>query len=645
MRALRSRWAPPAVLTVVLTVVALGAHSGRLGLSLAGGALLPVGDLGEVWSEYLAAWHGTAGGASGGAPPALAVLGMLGAPLAPVGGPAAVVAVLLLADVPLAALAAYAATRRIPVAPWVRASAAAAYGLLPPATAAAVQGRLDVVVLHVLLPPLLAGVFAVTYGPVRERWLGTSALCALGVATTAAFSPVAYLLLLLVTSIAFVATPCRDRPRARAGAFAVLVLLPAGLLLPWLPVLVAHPVLVLHGVSGPAAQAPTLVELLALDPGGPGGSPAGVVVVMAAFAAVVARPTSRMAPAAGLVLVGVLGAVVLSLVPARPVRGGPAASAFAGAPLLLVGVGLLVTVLVACVRVPERTRTTRTSVAVVGAVCGASVLAGCDVVAGRGGPLVNQPSPPMESMIGELVSTGRGVLVLGDPGDPRDVPRFTSGRAPRFGDDALAPVETMASRVQTWQRQLLSGRPEAVTSAVASAAASGVLFVVLPPGDDGRLLRGAAGDLAEPAPPTTDGRAVLRLTPEAGAATLISSEQARRSVSGLPPDAELLTPPASAAVDAAPPEVGVRVSEGPEGRLLVLSAAYEPGWRATVDGVTAPIVQAWEGQVAVAVPPEPAEVRVSFDSDRHDVLLLGQLAAVLFTVLTALPSLRRPARR
>src|SRR5690606_39699605 len=102
-----------------------------------------------------------------------------------------------------------------------------------------------------------------------------------------------------------------------------------------------------------------------------------------------------------------------------------------------------------------------------------------------------------------------------------------------------------------------------------------------------------------------------------------------------------MTSPASVAVEATPLDVGVRVSEGPEGRLLVLSAVYEPGWRATVDGETAPIVLAWGRQVAVAVPPESAEVRVWFDGDRYDLLLLGQLGAVLFTVLTMVPSLRR----
>ncbi|EID55256.1 hypothetical protein [Saccharomonospora xinjiangensis] len=645
MHALRSRWFPPALLAVLLTVLAVATHGGRLGLSFAGGALLPVGDLGEVWSEYLAAWHGVAGGVTGGAPAALAVLGVLGAPFAPVGGPSALVAVLLLGGVPLAALSAYAATRTLPVPRWGRALTAAAYGMLPPATAAAAQGRLDVVVVHVLLPLLIAGTLALLGGPVGPRWLSTSAVCALGLAFAAAFSPLTYLLLVAVASAVFVASPRRDRPRTRAGALAVLVLAPPVLLLPWLPVLAAHPALVLHGIDGPATEDPTLVELFGLDPGGPGGSPAGFVVVLAAFVAVMARPTSRMVPAVALVLLGAFSVVVGSAAHVRPVRGGASATAFAGIPLLLAGAGLLSIVLIAWARGPRPAGRRWRRVAVVGSTSAVLALCVSWLVVGRGGPLSNEPISPTAPLAAEIEATGRGLLILGDPDDSGDAPRLISGREARFGDDALPATDTMRSRVQLWQRQLLTGEPEAVTSAVTSAAASGVLYVVLPHGDDGRALSAAAQDLVEPAPRAADGRVVVRLTPEVGAATLISSEQARRSVSGLTPDAGLLTTPASVAVAAVPPEVGVRVSEGPEGRLLVLSAAYAPGWRATVDGAAAPIVLAWGGQVAVAVPPEQAEVRVWFDGDRHDLLLLGQLAAVLFTVLTALPSLRRRAAR
>ncbi|MGH3917290.1 MAG: glycosyltransferase, partial [Pseudonocardiaceae bacterium] len=130
------------LLVVAMVALAVVVNRGRLGLELAGGRLLPVEGLGDLWSSYLAAWHPVGGGSAAPAPAALAVLGMLGLP---VGSPAVAVSLLLLAAMPLAAMSAYLATRGFPVTPARRALAAAAYAVLPPAVAGVAQGRLDVV--------------------------------------------------------------------------------------------------------------------------------------------------------------------------------------------------------------------------------------------------------------------------------------------------------------------------------------------------------------------------------------------------------------------------------------------------------------------------------------------------------------------
>jgi hypothetical protein len=282
------------------------------------------------------------------APTALAVLGVLGAPLEPLGGPAALVALLVLGDVPLAALSAYLAMRRIRVGRWVRTGLAVAYGLLPPATAAVASGRLDVVVVHILLPLVLVGTVAVGYGPVRSRRVYRSVATALGVAVLSAFAPFTYLLLTVVGVIASWWRP-RGGSGWRGGRRAGRArLLPLALLLPWVPTLVARPALVVHGVGGPATAEPSVGQLLTLDPGGPGGSPVGVVVLLAAVVALVVRRSVRMVPAGGLVVLGALGVVALSSAEAIPVRGGAPAPGFVGVPLLFVGAGLLAIVLVAC---------------------------------------------------------------------------------------------------------------------------------------------------------------------------------------------------------------------------------------------------------------------------------------------------------
>ncbi len=284
---------PPVVLVVVLLGLGLWLNAARLGTDLAGGRLLPAAGLAETWSAYLATWHPVAGGTAAPAPAALAVLGGLGAVLAALGGVPAVVAVLVLGDLPLAGLGAYVATRRMPVDRWVRALVAAAYALLPTATAAVAQGRLDVVVAHILLPPVTAGIIALL-GRARTdstRWLSIAAATAFGLAVLGAFSPLVHVLLVVYALGGFVLVPGRRGfGRRRVTALFMVVLMPLALLLPWPAVLIQHPGVVLHGVGaqmGPVDV--TLVELLGLDPGGPGAWPfVGLLVGLAAVVALVA---------------------------------------------------------------------------------------------------------------------------------------------------------------------------------------------------------------------------------------------------------------------------------------------------------------------------------------------------------------------
>ena len=88
------------------------------------------------------------------------------------------------------------------------------------------------------------------------------------------------------------------------------------------------------------------------------------------------------------------------------------------------------------------------------------------------------------------------------------------------------------------------------------------------------------------------------------------------------------------------PEVAVRVSEGGEGRVLLLAAEHEPGWHAEIDGKEAPLAEAWGHQVAVPVPAAAGEVRIGYGDASRTALLVLQAAAVLFTAIGALPSRR-----
>jgi hypothetical protein len=632
-------FAPPVVLVVVLTALALVINSARLGLDLAGGRLLPVGDLGEIWATYLAPWHPVAGGTASAAPASLPVLGTLGALFTPIGGPAALVAVLLLGDVPLAALTAYLATRRLRVRRWIRAGAAAAYALLPAATASVAQGRLDVVAVHIVMPLVIAGIAGLL---VRTdgRWLHVSVVSALGLAVLGAFSPLAHGLALAGLLAGFVVLPAPSGLARRVASVGILVLLPLALLLPWPTVLLKHPELLLHGLggaSGPVGGG----DLLGLDPGGAGAWPVGVAVVVASLVAVVLRPTPRVSAGVGVAALGVAGLVAVRLVRVPPLAGGDPAAGYPGTPLLVIGAGLLWVVLAAC-RSDRGSRALPAGVlpklAVVGGLVVLLALAVGGVLAGREGPLHAGGGDRLASSLGaELAGTGRSVLVLGAGSTP---PQQVGERLPHFGDDQLAPAQGAPERLAGWQRDLLRGTPEAARQALVSAVSAGALFVVLPSGVDAAPYEQLGHALVTGAPPTEQGRQVLRLVPQGGQVVLISPELAKRAVTGQPelPASDMGVSP----VDARLPDVRVRVSDGPAGRLLVLAAELEPGWQASVNGQRMPIVPAWGHQVAVAVPNRVAEVRLEHPGTVRNMLLLAQIAAVLFTLLTAIPARRRP---
>ncbi|MGH4000243.1 MAG: hypothetical protein ACRDTJ_22600 [Pseudonocardiaceae bacterium] len=667
--------APPTLLVLTMTVLAVLVNRHRLGLDLAGGRLLPMQGLIETWSFYLASWHPVGGGSAAPPPAALAVIGVLGLP---VGSPAIAVSLLLLAALPLAALSAYRATCALPVSRVRRALVAAGYALLPPGIAGLAQGRLDVVLVHLLLPLVLAGSVAVLRGGTVGRsggWLSTAAGTALGLAVIGAFAPLIHLLVLAVLLVGFVVVPAPGvpTPRRAVGLFAV-VLLPLGLLVPWPAVVIQRPAVLLHGVGAVVPeQVPGWLQLLALNPGGPGAAPwVGAVVLIAAVSALVFRPSREMLPGLGLVLLG--GAAVVMLVgsPMRPLVGGDPRPGSTAGTLLLAGCGLLWMVLLA----GRADRVGRTVLAgrisdqwgrLVGAQwnrvpwnkipgnraqwnralsvtpwVGLVALAAAAVAIGAGGPLTAGPpaglpvlAPPLTA---ELARSGTSVLVVGDPGEPV---RLTRTRTARFGDDDIAPLRATEARLERIAAALRAGKPGETSAAIANVAATGVQFVVLPTPAQGARALAAAGPLARSAPPTADGRPVLRVTRPVPGAELLGPALAAQARTGASPPIE---PGVSGVLaPAAPPRVAVRAAPGADGRLLVAAANDEPGWRASVNGRSVPVVRGWGHQVAVPVQGSAAEVRVDRSDVTRNALLLAQGAVLLLVAGTAVPSRRSRA--
>lgn len=631
---------PPVVLTVALLAFALItngvlAQHPRLGLGLHGGRLLPAADLADTWSAYLASWHPIGGGTGSPAPVSLLVLAVAGTILAPVGGPSAFVSLLMVGGVPLAGISAYSASRSLPVSRTWRAVVAAVYALVPAAALSASEGRLDVVVTHILLPVLLAGIASVVglskLTPMSKprHWLTVASLTALGLMLLGAFAPLMQAVLLVLAVLGFVLVPARARrsPRRVAG-LSVIVLLSVASLLPWPIVLVRHPQILLHGLGARMPETPAGLGLLGLSPSAMPVSLGGAILLFVCLAGLLLARSLTAIP--GLLVAGA-GAIVawaVSSVVAEPITGGPGMPGWAGAPLLLVACGLCWAIL-ASIHKGQRGGVSRRIAAVLLAVS-LPVLGASSVLAARGGPLTTQADPP----IAQAARVGSDVLVINEPGP--GPARILPPSGSRFGDDDFVPVDTANDWLLRMDADLLSGNVDRIRPAVAAVAAHGIGFVVLPPGVSTTQLQQSAGDLLGDDGGLPDGRRVLRITLPSTPVKLLGPDLARQArLEPMPgPEAHPLTVPATL------PRIAVRVSPGGSGRVLLLAAENEPGWQAVVDGHTVALATAWGHQVAVPLPAPGGEVEVAFTEVPRTTLLVLQVAAILFCLIGALPARR-----
>ncbi|MCI2422177.1 glycosyltransferase family 2 protein [Saccharopolyspora sp. K220] len=612
--------APPVVLVVVLAVFAFvtnGLLADRFGAGLAGGRLLPVADLGTTWRDYLAAWHPVSGGTGSAASPSLLVLALFGTVL---GGPSVVVSILLLFGAPLAGLSAYVATRALPVSRLRRAVVAGAYALLPAAALSAGQGRLDVVVAHILVPVLLAGIAAVVWQS-DGQWLRTACLTALGLAVLGAFAPLLHVALIVLALLAFVVVPDQDsRGRRRVVGLAAVVLLSVACLLPWPVVLLQHPQVLLHGLGARVVETPAGAWLFALSPDGSPASLVGALFVLAAVVALVAAWTQRMLLGVAVAIFGWALAALVDVVAAEPIAGGQNTTGWTGGPLVLVAAGCGWVVLVARKpRVPGK-------VVVPLLVVGLLGLASAAAFTSLGGPLRVQQHTAADLP---------GSLLVLDPG-PQPA-RLVDGTGPRFGDDDLAPVATAVDWLRRVDDDLQSADPARVRGALAAAAARGVGFIAVP---DGSRLPESAPDLVAEHDRLPDGHRVLSLLLPSSPVELLGPDLARQARTEPAPTPEARPLPVAAQL----PNFTVRISEGGAGRALVLGAENEPGWYVRIDGRPFPLATAWGHQVAIPLPENSAEVRVGYTEIPRTALLGLQAAVVLFTLVAALPERRSRSR-
>ena len=341
-----------ALLAVATWRSLLGALVPGDGPGLVGGELLSVSTgASGLWHAWLDGWHGPGLGNALESAPYLPILSA-GAwvlehlPLVDTStfSVGALIAMLLAGAMPLSAWTAYLGARVVTRAPWPRAWAALAWASLGTLTTAQAGGRLGAVVAHVLLPLVAAGFVCATRRSTNmSATIGTAA--ALGV--TSAFNPALGAVGALAALVLLVAGSRTTRLRA-----AVLLLVPAALVGPWVTGLVDNPLLLLTGPGltvWQGAAAPPW-QLAMLHPGGPGSYPAllSLPVVLAGVVAMLRRGVASRAMTvlalltlSGLALGLASPHVIVGLVPEGLAGAGGPITVWAGTGLDLAALALI----------------------------------------------------------------------------------------------------------------------------------------------------------------------------------------------------------------------------------------------------------------------------------------------------------------
>ena len=331
--------------------------------AIAGGALAPLGALGDLWSALGVQARLEDGGFVGASDPFHAVLAILGS--ASWWSPDLAIIVATAAAMPLAALSAWFAAARFSSRGWAPAIAAVAWAVAPPLLAALGGGELGAVIAHVLLPWLAIAVL-----DARRSWSMAAVAALLFAAVTASAPVLAPGLVILL--IALVAT----RPKA-AGRLVAIVIPPAALAgaLIWEQLARSTPLALLADPGVPVARdTPRLLALLLGSPtadyagwhgffstigqalgipdlaaiAGPlvlaiVVAPLGVLAVLATFFKGGMRAVSALVVAA----VGLLTAVGASIVHLTATPSGDTASVWPGSGLSLYWLGLVLAATVA----------------------------------------------------------------------------------------------------------------------------------------------------------------------------------------------------------------------------------------------------------------------------------------------------------
>jgi GT2 family glycosyltransferase len=673
-------------LTLVLLVLATAtavAWRGLLGQVL-GSPALTGGELGRVAGRPADLWHAALGGWSGpglGTDAVTSPAGFVRAAAVTVlhplageqAGAVAVLLLLLLAPL-LSAVAAYLALTGFARSRWVRAWAGLAWATVPVVATAVAGGRLGVLAALVLLP-LVAAAFVRALAP-GPRGSTTAAFAgALGLALLAGAAPV----MLVPGAVAAVVGLVAGRGSARLRS-AVLLLVPLGLLGPWLGALVDDPrrLLAGPGLLAPSMTAPAggwlgqdLLEPLAPLVRTPAGVPpwvaaVAVAPVLLAGLAGLLRAGTRGRALLTLWVLGAAGLAAALLAPfvvlARTDAGG--VGPWAGTVLLLTALAAVAAGAVGVDGIRERLAAHRFGwrqllVAPVVALAVLGPVAGAGLWAWRGvdGPLAKDTASAVPAVVSAAAQGPAGVRTLELRTERRTLTYRLDGVEPGPWTRSLAVVDAAAA-----------SRPDGPVEAVVRDLVDGPAGLAAGDGAVDQLGRLAVGFiLVRGQVPAV----VTRLDATAGLARIgapAGSALWRVGTGGIgSPRASEQERPARVRVEAADgtvlqtlPVAGAHAvtdvtlvrATGAAGaatsgeRLLVLAEPASSRWRATLDGRALPAVRSAAGpwRQAFRLPDfdRPARLVVSYDASDQRWWRTGQGVLAALVLLLALP-VRRPS--
>jgi GT2 family glycosyltransferase len=598
---------------------------------LQGGALLPMPrGASDVWSAYTAAWHPVTLGSDTMSHPSSAVLGVFATVL--LGHASWVVPVILVLGPPVAGVLAYQVTTSFGLSLRLRLGVGVVYALNPVTIAATAQGRWTTVLVQVLLPLAVVAVARAVGVGSSTTSVRAAAVAILLLTVIVAVAPPMLAVLVVVAAV----LAWRTRGRARLAAVS-LVVGPVLLLVPWWPVVVVDPAVLLlePGVRFSADQEAAWHAVF-FDPGGwwslPWWMAAGLTV--AALGSVLRMHVAPPVRAALLVgAVAMTWALVLEAVTVTPDTSAVPVDPWSGSVLVVALAAALVGSSVAARRarrrlsaVPFSWRQPGLAVVTGLVVAGAVLWTGAWVGHGASGPLDRGASSPLpafvraQSVLPEQIRT----LVL-QPQQGRLAYTLLRSRGAQWGDVETAPSVPEMASMDAVVSDLASGRGAAPVDELADRAVQYIL--ALPPVEtDLEVALDSAPGLLRIANP---GEASLwRLEEDTGRVRIGADGTARE--------------PLASAVDDEPSDAQVTVPSGADGRVLELAELADDGWTAsqpTAGGESRTLdrVASSEWAERFAVGPESAEVTMTVVDRVRPWLLWAQLLLVVVLVAVALP--------